>query len=181
MRTLPRQGPRRAPTSVAIDDALQCDETPLLQSAPEGETKLANLSGIVEQLKRERDRVQQQLSGLNAALAAFAGVYNGTGAPRRKMSAKGRARIAAAQRARWAKGKGSKEYRGCEWLQARQTHNVGIGSSQDCSGTEIEVGQGEGEEGSLVGFRLLVICVSDPTDRFRHANSSILTVAIFRL
>ena len=69
---------------------------------------MANLSGIVGQLKRERDRVQQQLSGLNAALAAFAGVYNGTGTPRRKMSAKGRARIAAAQRARWAKVKGNK-------------------------------------------------------------------------
>jgi hypothetical protein len=59
----------------------------------------------MEQLKKERDRVQQQLSGLNAALAAFAGVYAGnTGTkPRRKLSAKGRASIAAAQRARWAK------------------------------------------------------------------------------
>ena len=69
---------------------------------------MANLSGIIGQLKRERDRVQHQLSGLNAALAAFAGVYTGTGTPRRKMSAKGRARIAAAQRARWAKVKGQK-------------------------------------------------------------------------
>jgi hypothetical protein len=73
-----------------------------------GETTLANLSGIMEQLKKERDRVQQQLSGLNAALEAFAGVYrNKTGnSSRRKMSAKGRARIAAAQRARWTKAKG---------------------------------------------------------------------------
>jgi hypothetical protein len=69
---------------------------------------LANLSKIVRQLKRERDRVQQQLSGLNAALAAFAGVYAGNARtnPRRKVSAKGRARIAAAQRARGAKVKG---------------------------------------------------------------------------
>src|SRR6266852_5454506 len=37
---------------------------PLLQSRPEGETTLANLSGIVKQLKKERDRVQHQLSGL---------------------------------------------------------------------------------------------------------------------
>jgi hypothetical protein len=60
------------------------------------------------QLKKERDRVQQQLSGLNAALEAFAGVYRGQNGtkPRGKMSAKGRARIAAAQRARWAKSKG---------------------------------------------------------------------------
>jgi hypothetical protein len=68
---------------------------------------LANLSVIVEQLSKERDRVHQQLSGLNAALEAFAGVYRGNNGikPRRKMSAKGRARIAAAQRARWAKVK----------------------------------------------------------------------------
>jgi hypothetical protein len=65
----------------------------------------------MEQLKKERDRVQHQLSGLNAALAAFAGVYAGnTGTKsRRKMSAKGRASIAAAQRARWARVKGQQK------------------------------------------------------------------------
>jgi hypothetical protein len=69
---------------------------------------LANFSGIVKQLKQERDRVQHQLSGLNAALEAFARVYRGDAEPkqRRKMSAKGRARIVAAQKARWAKVKG---------------------------------------------------------------------------
>jgi hypothetical protein len=62
----------------------------------------------MRQLKKERDRVQQRLTGLNAALEAFAGIYRGHNGtkPRRKMSAKGRARIAAAQRARWAKVKG---------------------------------------------------------------------------
>ena len=58
---------------------------------------MADLSSIVKQLKEERDRVEQQLSGLNAALAAFAGVYRGTAKPtrkRRKMSAKSRAQIA---------------------------------------------------------------------------------------
>jgi hypothetical protein len=71
---------------------------------------MANLSGIVKQLSKERNRLHQQLSGLNAALEAFARVYgsnNGVN-PRRKMSAKGRERIAAAQRARWAKVKGQK-------------------------------------------------------------------------
>jgi hypothetical protein len=68
------------------------------------------LSGIMEQLKKERDRVQHQLSGLNAALEAFAAIYRGNTEtkPRRKMSAKGRASIAAAQRARWAKVNGQK-------------------------------------------------------------------------
>src|SRR5216683_1750258 len=41
------------------------------------EMTLANLYGIVKQLKKERDRVQHQLSGLNAALAAFARGYAG--------------------------------------------------------------------------------------------------------
>ena len=71
---------------------------------------MANFSAVMRQLTKERDRVQQQLSGLNAALEAFAGVYrtsNGT-SPRRKISAKGRARIAAAQKARWAKVNGQR-------------------------------------------------------------------------
>jgi hypothetical protein len=67
--------------------------------------------GIVKQLKKERDRVAKQLSGLNAALSAFAGVYAGAkpARKRRKISAAGRARIAAAQRARWAKNKRAKK------------------------------------------------------------------------
>ena len=71
---------------------------------------MANLSGIVKQLKKERDHVQQQLTRLNGALEAFAGVYRGSNGlrPRRKISAKGRASIAAAQRARWAKVRGQK-------------------------------------------------------------------------
>jgi len=68
---------------------------------------MGNVSVIVKQLKKERDKVEKQLSGLNAALAAFVGAYYG-GKPtptrkRRKLSAAGRRKIAAAQRARWAK------------------------------------------------------------------------------
>ncbi len=65
---------------------------------------MGNLSAVVNQLKKERDRVERQLSGLNAALSAFVGVYGGRTKPtrkRRKLSAKARARIATAQRARW--------------------------------------------------------------------------------
>ena len=68
---------------------------------------MANLTGIVKQLKQERDRAQEQLSGLNAALAALSGP-NGT----RKggtLSAQARAKIAAAQRKRWAKIKAAKQ------------------------------------------------------------------------
>jgi len=71
---------------------------------------MPNVSSIVTQLKKERDRVERQLSGLNAALAAFASVYSGVKPvrKRRKMSAKSRAKIAAAQRRRWAKFRKSK-------------------------------------------------------------------------
>jgi hypothetical protein len=67
---------------------------------------MANLSSILKQLKKERDRVAQQLSGMDAALRAFAGVYSGATNGKRQISAAGRKRIAAAQRARWAKVRG---------------------------------------------------------------------------
>ena len=68
---------------------------------------MGNLSSIMRQLKQERDRVERQLSGLNAALTAFAGVYSGKPIrKRRKMSAAARKKIAAAQRRRWAKVRG---------------------------------------------------------------------------
>jgi hypothetical protein len=72
---------------------------------------LANLSGIVKQLKKERAQVERQLSGLDAAIKAFANAYSGAkpGGKPRKMSAKGRARIAVAQRARWARVKGQQK------------------------------------------------------------------------
>jgi hypothetical protein len=66
---------------------------------------MANLSGIVKQLKKERDGVQRHLSALNAAITAFVNVYEADepGRKRRKMSAKSRAKMAAAQRTRWAR------------------------------------------------------------------------------
>src|SRR5215468_9269620 len=55
---------------------------------------------ILALLKAERDKVARQLEGLNAAVAAFAGTYRGTGRSggRRPLSTAARARIAAAQR-----------------------------------------------------------------------------------
>ncbi len=72
---------------------------------------MANLSGVIKQLKEERDRVRKQLLGLEAALTAFAIAYSGStpSRKRRKMSAKSRAKIAAAQRARWAKVRNKKK------------------------------------------------------------------------
>ena len=63
------------------------------------------ITGIVKQLKKERDRMERELSGLNAALSAFIGSYKGTTPTRkrRKVSAEARAKMAAASRARWAR------------------------------------------------------------------------------
>jgi hypothetical protein len=65
---------------------------------------MANLNSVVKQLQQERISLNSQLERLNIALSAL----NATGTSRRgrRMSAAGRARIAAAQRARWAKAKG---------------------------------------------------------------------------
>jgi hypothetical protein len=78
---------------------------------------MANLSDIVQQLKQERDHVEKQLSGLNAALAAFVGVYRGTGPARKRGKpssvAKGQAPVAAqtVKQSGKAKSRGTKPKR----------------------------------------------------------------------
>ena len=71
---------------------------------------MANLAGVVQLLKKEHGRLTKELQGISAALAAFGKTYGG-GTGTRRLSAAARARIAAAQRARWAKvragGKGN--------------------------------------------------------------------------
>jgi hypothetical protein len=67
---------------------------------------MANLAGVVQQLRNQRDRAARALECLDAALAALnGGSYRRMGT-RRTISAAGRSRIAAAQRARWAKARG---------------------------------------------------------------------------
>jgi hypothetical protein len=65
---------------------------------------MANLTAVLKQLEVERNRLTVQVEQVNQALSALDGKgNNGIG---RTISAAGRARIAAAQRARWAKVKG---------------------------------------------------------------------------
>lgn len=64
---------------------------------------MGNVSVIITQLKKERDRVETQLKGLDAALTAFATMYRMPKLARRVMSIAARKKIAAAQRRRWAK------------------------------------------------------------------------------
>ena len=63
---------------------------------------MSNLAAVVRLLKKEQDRLTKELRGIGAALAAFGNAY-GKGTGTRRLSASARARIAAAQRARWAK------------------------------------------------------------------------------
>ena len=69
---------------------------------------MANLVGVVQQLQQERARAAREVECLDAALAALNGSHGEWTGTRGRMSAAGRARIAAAQRARWAKVKASK-------------------------------------------------------------------------
>jgi hypothetical protein len=65
---------------------------------------MANLAGVVQQLRKERDQAARTVERLETALAALNGdSYGRRTGTTRKISAAGRARIAAAQRARWAK------------------------------------------------------------------------------
>ena len=65
---------------------------------------MSNLAGVVQQLKQERDQAARMVERLDAALAALdrASSRRRTGT-RRHLSTAARARIAVAQRARWAK------------------------------------------------------------------------------
>jgi len=65
---------------------------------------MANLAGVVQQLRKERDQAARVVERLDAALAALnGGSYGRKTGTRRRLSAAARERIAAAQRARWAK------------------------------------------------------------------------------
>ena len=63
-----------------------------------------NVTGVVQLLKKEQERLTKELRGIAAALAAFGNAY-GTETGTRKVSASARARMAAAQKARWAKAR----------------------------------------------------------------------------
>jgi hypothetical protein len=95
------------PISVVVFSPSYLGYQSLLQSAGKGDSWRTYL-GLSRSYRKTVTGFKGQLSGLNAALAAFANVYSTGTRPRRKLSEKGRARISAAQRARWARVKGKK-------------------------------------------------------------------------
>jgi hypothetical protein len=67
---------------------------------------------IVATLRREEAKLQKKLTGIQGAIKALVGPSsngNANGSKKRGISAAGRARIAAAQRKRWAKIKRAKK------------------------------------------------------------------------
>jgi hypothetical protein len=80
--------------SVAIVRHERYKELPALVGSPLN-PEMRNISGVVKLLRKEHDHLTKQIKGIAAALEAFGAAYgkqNGT----RKISAAGRARIAAA-------------------------------------------------------------------------------------
>ena len=75
------------------------------------------MQSVVSQLQKERTRLEDELHRVTSALTAFGKVYMHGSKPKaavatrkkRTISAAGRKRIAAAQRARWAKVRASKK------------------------------------------------------------------------
>ena len=77
---------------------------------------MSNLANVVQQLRKERDLAQRRIGQLDEALNALTGLGGARGVAgrrnrpqasgrRRTMSTAARKKIAAAQRARWAKWK----------------------------------------------------------------------------
>jgi hypothetical protein len=73
---------------------------------------MPNVTAILHDLQRQRNEVQAQINRLDTAIATLSGVGGrgkGRRGGKRYLSAAARNRIAAAQRARWAKWKAMHE------------------------------------------------------------------------
>ena len=93
---------------------------------------MANLNRALNELRQERNRAEREVERLDAAISVVQGLVGRNhlggnarpgrtarmGRPHRKMSAAGRRKIAAAQRARWAKLRERRVQRGKRSLSA---------------------------------------------------------------
>ena len=68
---------------------------------------MGDLSAVVQQLRKERDRAQKEVRRIDAALTALGSLsgVNGSKRGRHTMSAAARKKISLAQKVRWAKQK----------------------------------------------------------------------------
>jgi hypothetical protein len=72
---------------------------------------MANLQNALQQLKEERNQAERQVTSLNEAISALEGIVGGSSGNGRRggrvVSSLARQRMAAAQRARWARVRGA--------------------------------------------------------------------------
>ncbi len=99
---------------------------------------MADLSRALNELRQKRSRAEREVERLDEAISVVQGLVGRnhlgrtaragrtaqTGRPRRKMSAAGRAKIAAAQRARWAKLKSKRLQRGKRHMSAAARNRI---------------------------------------------------------
>jgi hypothetical protein len=71
-------------------------------------TKVKGLDSVVTQLRKQRTSLVDELKHVDTALSIL-GKLNGRSRPTRTLSAAARRKIAAAQRARWAKVRAGKK------------------------------------------------------------------------
>ena len=102
-----------------------------------------SLAGVVQLLNKEQDRLSKELHGIGAALAAFGESYGKQTGTRPRLSAAARARIAAAQTARWAKVKASKS-QSRNGTAAAEANDVRSGPQANRCCSAREMGQGKG-------------------------------------
>ena len=100
---------------------------------------MANLSGVVQQLQKERDRAQEEVKGLNAALAALTG-------PESRPSKKATYVISSGPQEDESRAEsevGKENFRHRSAYGEAQAHTVSRRPTEDCCGSTCTVGQGE--------------------------------------
>jgi hypothetical protein len=99
---------------------------------------MANLNRALNELRQERNRAEREVERLDEAISVVQGLVGRNhlggnarpgrtarmGRPHRKMSAAGRRKIAAAQRARWAKLKSKRLQRGKRHMSAAARNRI---------------------------------------------------------
>jgi len=68
-------------------------------------TKVRGITSVVSQLRKERSSLEVELKRVDAALSVLGKLNGRSSQPKRTLSAAARRKIAAAQRARWARVK----------------------------------------------------------------------------
>jgi hypothetical protein len=110
---------------------------------------MSQLADVVQQLRKERDRLTRQIQGVSAALSAFGAAYGKPNARRWKLSATGSARIAAAQRLRWSKLKESSgQTKDVSSAPKKRTMSA-AGRKKIAAAQKLEMGQNQISEGHL--------------------------------